>query len=306
MLRFAPWKIVSIVAMIVAAVLVVVPSLLSPSARETLDSHLPTWAQPRTLTLGLDLQGGSHILLQVDGADVVKTMVANLRDDVRRILREEKVPITGGIAVQPRGVQFRVADAADRARVMPKLQGLASPQAAILGSSGASAYDVTDNGSGTIGITVTDAGVTDKVRRAVDQSIEVIRRRVDALGTTEPSIQREGNDRVSVEVPGLQDPARLKQLLGQTAKLEFRMVADPGANPADYEMLDQTSEPGKIPVEKRVLVQGEDLTDAQPGFDQRNGQPVVNFKFNIRGGQRFAQVTSRTSASPSPSCSTTR
>jgi SecD/SecF fusion protein len=299
MLRFAPWKIVSIIAMIVVAVLLVVPSVLSPAHRDALDSHLPSWAKPKTLTLGLDLQGGSHVLLQVDSADVVKTMVGNLRDDVRRILREEKVAITGGIGTQPRGISFRVPEAADRAKIMPKLRQLTNPSASVLGSSGASAYTLDDNGSGTIQISVTDAGVTDKVRRAVDQSIEVIRRRVDALGTTEPSIQREGNDRVLVEVPGLQDPEKLKQILGTTAKLEFRLVADPGANPADVEMLDQTEYPGtKLPVEKRVMVQGEDLTDAQPGFDQQNQQPIVNFRFNIRGGQRFGQVTSENVGKP--------
>ena len=298
MLRFARWKVASIIALILAAVLTVIPTLLPQSTRAAIDRSLPGWAHLKTLTLGLDLQGGSYVLLKVDGTDVVKTMVSNLRDDVRRILREEKVAATGGIGVQPRGVQFRVMEAAERAKIMPKLRALASPQSSILGSSGAAAYDINDNGSGTIQISVTDAGVSDKIRRAVEQSIEVIRRRIDALGTTEPSIQRQGNDRIAVEVPGLQNPERLKQLLGQTAKLEFRMVAQPGENPADYEMLDQTNEPGKIPVEKRVLVQGEDLTDAQPGFDQQTGQPIVNFRFNIRGGQRFAQATTENVGRP--------
>ncbi len=298
MLRFARWKIASILAMILAAILVVVPSLLPAPARASLDAALPAWAQPRTLTLGLDLQGGSHVLLQVDGTDVVKTMVANLRDDVRRILREEKVAVAGGVGVQPRGVQFRLSDPAERPKVLPKLQNLTGAQTSALGQSEAPAFVVNDNGSGTIQVTVTDAGVTQRIRKAVDQSIEVIRRRVDELGTTEPSIQREGNDRISVEVPGLADPQRLINLLGQTAKLEFRMVAEPGANPADFDMLDQTDEKGKLAVEKRVLVQGDDLTDASPGFDQRNGQPVVNFRFNIRGGQRFAQATTENVGKP--------
>ncbi len=298
MLRFARWKIASIVALVLAAVLVVVPSLLPPTARAGLDGALPGWAHPRTLTLGLDLQGGSHVLLQVDQADVLKTMVANLRDDVRRILREEKAQVVGGVGVQPRGVQFRLADGADKAKVLSKLNDLAVPQSSSLGQSAGSAYAVADNGQGGIAVTVTDAGLTERVRRAVDQSIEVIRRRVDALGTTEPSIQREGNDRVSVEVPGLANPQRLIDILGQTAKLEFRMVAEPGANPADVELLDQTDGKEKLPVEKRVLVQGEDLTDASPGFDQRNGQPVVNFRFNIRGGQRFAQATTENVGKP--------
>lgn len=291
MLRFQTWKVVSVVAMIVVAVLLVVPSLLSPQARNALDSNLPSWAKPKTLTLGLDLQGGSHVLLQVDSGDVVKTMVGNLRDDVRRILREEHVQIQGGIGAMSRGVQFRVPNEADRTKILPRLQQLTNPTASIFGSSGAAAYELAEKGEGQIQLTITDAGVTDKVRRAVDQSIEVIRRRVDALGTTEPLIAREGNDRLLVEVPGLQDPQRLKDILGKTAKLEFRLVADPGDSPSDYDQLDQTDEPGKIPVRKQVMVQGEDLTDAKPGFDQQTQEPQVEFRFNIRGGQKFGQVT---------------
>jgi SecD/SecF fusion protein len=129
------------------------------------------------------------------------------------------------------------------------------------------------------------------VRRAVDQAIEVLRRRVDALGTTEPNIQRQGADRILVQVPGLQDPQRLKEILGQTAKLEFRMVAEPGAT--DVDLLPSKETPGQTQaIERRVIVEGGDLTDAQPGFDNRTGEPVVNFKFNIRGAQRFGQTTS--------------
>ncbi|WP_158807934.1 protein translocase subunit SecD [Beijerinckia sp. L45] len=298
MLRFARWKIISIILMTALAVLIVIPSLLSPGARSALDAALPSWATPRTIVLGLDLQGGSHILLEVDNASVVKTMVDNARDDVRRTLRDEKVQITGGIGVLPRGVQVRVPDAAERARLMPKLRQLAYPGISALGQSGAAPYDLSDNGSGTIQMTVTDAGVTDRVRRAVDQSIEVLRRRIDESGTKEPSIQREGNDRIVIEVPGLQDPAQLLALVGTTAKLEFRLVAQPGEAPADVELLDQTDEQGKIPVEKRIMVQGEDLTDAQPGISSQTQQPVINFKFNIRGGQKFGQVTSENIGRP--------
>ena len=92
-------------------------------------------------------------------------------------------------------------------------------------------------------------------------------------------------------MPGLGDPRRLLELLGRTAKLEFRLVGEPGANPADVDMLDQADQPGKLPVEKQVMVQGEDLTDAQPGFNQQTGQPVVNFRFNLRGGQAFGTAT---------------
>lgn len=293
MLRFATWKIVAILALTLGAVLVVVPSMLSLSNYQALVARLPSWLQPSTIVLGLDLQGGSYVMLEVDKPSVLHTQVMNLRDDVRRILREEKVAISGGIGMQSRGVQLRIAEAADRAKITPKLRALSQGFSARL-AGGAPPIQVEDAGDGVMRVSVTDVGVTDKVRRAVEQSIEVIRRRVDALGTREPSIQREGDDRIIVQVPGLQDPEQLKTILGQTAKLEFRLVADPGQNPAEVEELEQTDQEGKIAVEKQVMVQGEDLTDAQPGFDQqRSGEPVVNFRFNIRGAQKFGDVTSK-------------
>jgi preprotein translocase subunit SecD len=292
MLRFSTWKFFAIVAMTLAAVLVVAPSMLSPAHYEALKARLPSWLVPPTIVLGLDLQGGSHVMLEVDQADLVSTQVKNLRDDVRRILREEKVAITGGIGATPRGVQLRVADAADREKILPKLRLLRNSFSNNLG--GQPPLEVESTPEGLIRVTVTDAGVRDKSRKAVEQSIEVIRRRVDALGTREPSIQRQGDDRVLVQVPGLQDPQTLKEILGQTAKLEFRLVAEPGQNPSEVEELEQVEGEGKLPIEKQVMVQGEDLTDAQPGFDQqRSGEPVVNFRFNIRGAQKFGDVTSK-------------
>ncbi|WP_293861136.1 protein translocase subunit SecD, partial [uncultured Alsobacter sp.] len=125
------------------------------------------------------------------------------------------------------------------------------------------------------------------------------RRRVDALGTTEPNIQRQGADRILVQVPGLQDPRRLKEILGTTAQLEFRLVAEPGAAPGDVEVLPSSEEGGgSMQIERRVIVQGEDLIDAQPAFDSRSGEPIVNFKFNIRGAQRFGQVTTEAVGRP--------
>jgi preprotein translocase subunit SecD len=293
MLRYATWKIVSIIGMTVLAFLVIVPSLLSPANRDALIANLPSWIPARAIVLGLDLQGGSHVLLEVDSQSVVKTLIDNLRDSVRRILREDKVSITGGIGVQPRGLQLRIPDPGDRAKVMPQLRQLANAGGGLADGSRAPSFDVIENDSGLIQFTVTEAGVNAKVRRAVDQSIEVLRRRVDALGTTEPNIQRQGADRILVEVPGLQDTSKLKEILGTTAKLEFRLVSDAGGDPSEADLLEEVDRPGgKLPVEKRVMVQGEDLTDAQPGFDSRTQEPIVNFRFNIRGGQRFGEVTS--------------
>ena len=298
MLRFAPWKVASILGMTLIALLIVVPSLLGSSTADSLRARLPSWIPVKTITLGLDLQGGSHVLLEVDSASVVHTQVENLRDDVRRILREEHIGVAGGIGMQARGVQFRLINPAEAARVLPKLRALGQNAAAsLMGAAGAPTIDLNASDGGVVQMTVTDVGIADKVRRAVDQSIEVLRRRIDGSGMKEPTIQRQGADRILVQVPGLQDPEKLKELLGTTAKLEFRLVAEPGDDPADVEQLDAV-EGGKMPVQKQVMVQGEDLTDAQPGFDQRTGEPVVNFRFNLRGGQKFADVTSRNVGKP--------
>ncbi|WP_034999290.1 protein translocase subunit SecD [Beijerinckia mobilis] len=291
MLRFATWKIVSIIGMTLFAFLVIVPSLFTQAQREALSAHLPSWLPMHSIVLGLDLQGGSHVLLEVDQASVLRTQIDTLRDDVRRVLREDKIGIAGGIGVLPRGVQFRLANPAERARLMPRLEQLAGTTGInLLGGNRAAAFDIVNKDDGLIQLIVTEAAINDRIHRAVDQSIEVLRRRVDALGTTEPTLQRQGNNRIVVEVPGLQDTSKLKEILGTTAKLEFRLVAQPGADPSEVEQLEQV-DGGTLPIEKRVMVQGEDLVDAQPGFDSRTQEPVVNFRFNVRGGQKFGEVT---------------
>ena len=277
MFRFSRWKVTSIIAMTLAAMLIILPSFLTKERFEPVKKALPKWIPFEQVVLGLDLQGGAHIMLEVDQSDVLRTLISNMRDDVRRTLREENVrSLTGGYGVQGRAIQFRVSDARDRERILPKLRQMGASAPTAMGTAGIPNMEVTVNDDGLIRMTVTEAGLNEKTRRAVEQAIEVIRRRVDALGTTEPNIQRQGLDRVLVQVPGLQDTNRLKEILGTTAKLEFRLVADTGYNPADVDMLPQTDQPGTLPVEKQVMVQGEDLTDAQPGFDQRTSEPVVN------------------------------
>jgi protein-export membrane protein SecD len=139
---------------------------------------------------------------------------------------------------------------------------------------------------------VSDVAVLDKTRRTVEQSIEVIRRRVDPDGVKEPNIQRQGADRILVQIPGEQDPERLERILGTTAKLQFRMLAESTANPGDIEIMrSREGTEGSVNVERRVIVEGDDLTDAQATFDSRTAEPVVSFRFNIKGAQRFGQAT---------------
>jgi preprotein translocase subunit SecD len=303
MLRFSRAKIISTVAIIVIGLLLAVPSLMSREQRAALQNSLPAWAPSwllpsRAIVLGLDLQGGSQVLLEVDLPDLLRTQTAQLRDDVRRVLRETRAAPQGGIQLLPRGVQIRIPDQAERDRALPKLRELGQPISnAILGQTGNRDITVTDTPDGLIQLSYTDAGVNDRVRRAVDQAIEVLRRRVDALGTTEPNIQRQGADRILVQVPGLQDPQRLKDILGRTAKLEFRLVADQATG--DVDLLPSRDAGGqRVPVERRIIVEGADLVDAQPAFDQRTHEPIVNFRFNIRGAQRFGQATTENVGRP--------
>lgn len=300
MLRFSKWKLFSTIAVILLGLTLAIPSTMSHDTREnfmkSLPGWFPTWLIPqRTIVLGLDLQGGSHVLLEVDANDLIRGrsgLVAQLRNDVRRILREERVVIDGGIQVTQRGVQFRLGQGVDQSKVLPKLRALAQPvRGDILGAGGPKNIEVSVSPDGLIQLVYTDEGINERVRRAIGQAIEVLRRRIDFGGTTEPNIQRQGADRILVQVPGLQDPQRLKEILGKTAKLEFRFVAQPGA--LDVDMLPSKDYSGQLlPVERRVIVGGEDLIDAQPAYDPRTNEPIVNFRFNIRGAQRFGQATS--------------
>jgi preprotein translocase subunit SecD len=294
MLYFTRWKALAIILTALVVCLCAVPNFFP----EATVKGWPRWAQ-RHLVLGLDLQGGSHILLEVDANAVKKDKLDQIRDDVRRALRDAKIGYTG-LAARPDSVEVRVKDS-DLQNALTKLRDLSQPLGGLLGSSGQRSLEVSDAGGGLIRLTVPQAAITERIRQAVEQSIQIVERRVNELGTVEPLIQRQGVDRILVQVPGLQDPTRLKELLGKTAKLDFRMVdltvpadqATQGRVPQDSEVLMSSTSP-KTPyvIKKQVLVSGADLTDAQPGFDQRSGEPIVSFRFNTSGSRKFAQATS--------------
>jgi len=290
MLFFTRWKAAAILLTALVVCLCAVPNFFS----EDVIRHWPSWAQ-RHIVLGLDLQGGSHLLLEVDSAAVRKEQLQAINDDVLRVLRQARIPFTGR-AIRGNGVEVRITRDTDLETALAKLRELSQPLSGFAGSTGQRTITVNESG-GVITLIPTDPAITERVRQAVDQSIQIIERRVNELGLVEPTIQREGTDRILVQVPGLQDPSRLKEILGKTAKLDFRMVdvsmtpeQAEQSRPADSEIL--PGERGeKYLIEKRVLVSGADLVDAQPGFDQRTNEPVVNFRFNSAGARKFAEVT---------------
>ena len=181
----------------------------------------PVWAQ-RHIVLGLDLQGGSYLLLEVDSNYVKKEKLDQVRDEVRRVLRDAKIGYTG-LAVRADAVEVRVKET-DLQAALPKLRELSQPLGGLLGSSGQRSLEVSDAGGGLIRLTVPQAAITERIRQTIEQSIQIVERRINELGTVEPLIQRQGTDRILVQVPGLQDPTELKRILGKTAKMEFRMV----------------------------------------------------------------------------------
>jgi preprotein translocase subunit SecD len=301
MLYFTRWKALAIILTALVVCLCAVPNFF-PEARV---KTWPLWAQ-RHLVLGLDLQGGSYLLLEVDSNYVRKEKLDQVRDDVRRVLREAKIGYTG-LNARNDAVEVRISRDTDVPTALAKLRELSQPLGGLLGSSGQRSLEVSDAGGGLIRLTIPQAAITDRIRQTIEQSIQIVERRVNQLGTVEPVIQRQGTDRILVQVPGLQDPTELKRILGKTAKMEFRMVdtavppdqASQGRVPPEDEIL-MSAQPPKIPyvIKKQILVSGGELTDAQPGFDNRSGEPIVSFRFNSAGARKFAQATSENVGQP--------
>lgn len=296
MLYFSRWKTISIWAVVLLGVLFTIPNMLTQSQ---LDS-LPGWFPKRALTLGLDLQGGSHILLSVNRQDLVDERLQATRDDMRTMLRDAKIGYTG-LTGTGKTIQVRITDPNEVAAAKTALASLTQPvSAGVFGGGGVHELTLEEPETGVLRYTLTEEGIDHRVSNAVTQSIEVVGRRVNELGTTEPVIQRAGADRILVQVPGLQDPTRLKEILGKTAKLTFQMVdqsmpvqeALQGRPPAGSTvMYSQDDPPVPYLIENRVIVSGENLVDAQATFDQRTSEPVVSFRFDGKGASRFGQAT---------------
>ncbi|MDE2329220.1 MAG: protein translocase subunit SecD, partial [Bradyrhizobium sp.] len=301
MLYFTRWKALAIILTALVVCLCAVPNFFSEARVKT----WPAWAQ-RRMVLGLDLQGGSYLLLEADSNYIKKEKLDQVRDDVRRSLREAKIGYTG-LASKGDAVEVRITRDTELEPALTKLRELSQPLGGLLGSNGQRSLEVSDAGGGLVRLTVPQAAIADRIRQTIEQSIQIVERRVNELGTVEPLIQRQGQDRILVQVPGLQDPTRLKELIGKTAKMDFRMVdstvspeqAQAGRLPPDSELL-PSAEPNhpSYVIKKQVLVSGGDLTDAQPGFDQRSGEPVVNFRFNTSGARKFSQATTENVGQP--------
>ncbi len=297
MLHFERWKIALIALVTLTGVLFTVPNFLS---KETL-AGFPSFLPSKQVNLGLDLRGGVYMLMKVETEALKKDRLQTQLADVRKVLRDAKVLYTG-LGVQGETITVRITKPEDVDTAEKAIRGLSTLLTGNLLSGGVGQRDLDVAVDGTL-ITVsnTEAGILAREQSAILQSMEIVRRRVDEMGTTEPVIQQQGTDRILVQVPGLDDPQRLKDILQQTAKLYFRLVdtsttaqqaLQSRVIPAGSEILYLTESPQTpILVKRQVMVGGDALEDAQPGFDSRTGEPVVNFRFNNAGGRIFGEVT---------------
>lgn len=297
MLDFPRWKTIGISIILLLGILFSIPTFLP---QKTFD-QLPGFAQIK-VNLGLDLAGGSHLLLEADLADLNKIQMATMEKTVRASMRGQSGPdddiAIGDFKVSGSTISFLVRDQAQlddaRDRLFKETQG-----ASMTGQRDwrIDVVDVTR-----IVMTLTAAGRDQAIGRAMDSARDIVNKRVNELGTREPTIIREGNDRIVVQVPGLQDPKALKDLLGQTARLEFRMV-DPNGDPAEaaagrapvgseivpYAPGEGNGAPFEV-LRRQVMISGDQLIDAKQEFNQ-TGQPVVSIRFDSAGSNTFARVT---------------
>ena len=295
MLDFPRWKQVWFWFLTLFAVAAALPSLFAVA-----NIPWPRILPEPMINLGLDLAGGSHILLEADPGQVTRQRLENMEESVRARLAQAEPRIRiGDISSKDDRLSFMLENPAqvDAARelILPLTTGA--------GLTGQRDWDIRVEDGSRFVLTPTRAGIDLAIGQAMDTATEVVRKRIDALGTREPTIIRQGNARIVVQVPGLDDPQALKNLLGQTAKLEFKLVdttasptdiaqgiAPPGSQIVPYADPAQTGVPA-IAVKRLGGIKGDQLTDARQTFDQRSNQPVVSIQFDQQGGAKFAKLT---------------
>ena len=279
---------------ILAGIIAALPNVLTSQQL----ASVPSWLPKQQVTLGLDLRGGAHLVLEIDAVALKKNRLRALLDEVSDVLRREHItPQSKRLTAD--AVLITVSNDAQRTQALQILRGLASAESLGGGAAGPGIeVSIVDS---QIRLMLTEAGLRDRLTAAIQQSLEIIRQRVDQVGVTEPTIQRVGADRVLVQLPGLQDPARLRKLLGSTAKMTFHMVADVAQEdrpPPGVSILPDAKTGWTYPIEDSVALDGARLADARAGFDQRTQEPIVSLRFDSAGARQFADITSKNVGRP--------
>ncbi|WP_417741076.1 protein translocase subunit SecD [Salipiger sp.] len=321
MLQIDTWKRVLIWALVVAGLVLAAPNLFynrveshndavkaieaqgSTPEREAQAAAWPTWLPSDLVNLGLDLRGGAHLLAEVRLSDVYAARMESLWPEVRDALRGARDEV-GTIRLQPSDpgtLRVRISNPDGMARALELVRGLAQPVVSLTGA-GATDLQVAGDGSDIV-VSLSEAEQRATDERTMQQSLEIIRRRIDEVGTREPTIQRQGSDRILIQVPGIGSAAELKEIIGTTAQLTFQPVVGRASSASENpgvgnEVLPSLNEEGVFYIlETAPVVTGEELVDAQPSYDQ-NGRPAVNFRFNPSGARKFGDYTAENIGSP--------
>ncbi|MEM7505464.1 MAG: protein translocase subunit SecD [Pseudomonadota bacterium] len=297
MLYFAPWKRFTILALCLIGALFASPNLLTPETRES----LPSWLPRDTVNLGLDLRGGAHLLVEVQIEEVVADRMDNLRAEARDALRDAGVRRFTALRATDSDVSVRITNVDQVEAARTALRNLARPVGGGIaggfgmagGFGGGVDLDVAVEANQILRLTLTEPAIAEITDRTMAQSLEIVRKRIDEAGTREPSIQRQGERRIVIQVPGIGSAQELLDLIGKTAKLSFHAVVGFGAdaqNPGPGQFLANGSEAeggGTYLLERRAILTGDNLVDSQPGFHPENGLPIVNFRFDTAGSTIF-------------------
>ena len=298
MLEFPKWKVWLVSIVVAIGILLSIPSLI---AGTPLAGSWAKWLPQYRISLGLDLAGGSHLLLEADARDALKQRLQAMEDSVSTELRRDPRIEVGDISTAGGRLSFLVRDPTQVDAAVERMRNLTKPVALT----GSRDWDVQVVDSTRIVLTPTPEGTARALKDAMGVARDVVRRRIDPGGTKEITVVTEGGNRILVEVPGVENPDQLKQLIGQTARLEFKLV-DLSANPADVQagrappgsqVLPMATGGGFMAVKRRVMVSGDQLTDANQGFDQ-DGRPDINITFNTAGARRFGRATQENVGKP--------
>ncbi|TCM84733.1 protein translocase subunit SecD [Rhodovulum steppense] len=321
MLQFALWKRATIWALVLIGLALAMPNLFYERVERHNDAvqaielrgampelvadrdAWPGWLPSGLVNLGLDLRGGAHLLAEVKVEDVYADRMDALWPDVRdalRAVRDEVGPIRRADS-PPAELHVNITRPEGMAAALAAVREIARPTVTL---TGVGSSDIEVRGAGDLLIVqLSEAEKQATDNRTIQQSLEIVRRRVDEVGTREPTIQRQGTDRILIQVPGIGSAEELKALIGTTARLTFHPVVSrtdnpndaPGAGNVIYPSMDDAGV--YYILERTPVVSGEELTDAQPGFDQ-NGLPSVTFRFNPAGARKFGRYTQENVGSP--------
>ncbi|UVO50275.1 protein translocase subunit SecD [Sphingomonas sp. SUN019] len=301
MLDFPRWKVVWIWGFLAVLVALAIPSLLPARLTDNLGFKVPR------INLGLDLAGGSYLLLEAETDDVAASRIEAMREQVSTEMRRQNPRIEiGDISTRGGRLSFLLRDPSQVDAARERLLSITGTGA---GMTGQRQWDIAVVDTSRFVLTPTSAGITQAIDTAMGDATEVVRRRIDELGTREPTIVRQGTDRIVVQVPGLQNPQALKDLLGKTAKLEFKLVDETATTeqltsnrpPIGSQILPYPGNPSGVPfiaVKRSTIISGDQLTDARQEFDQQTNEPQVAITFDSQGGRRFARVTQENTNKP--------